>query len=186
MISPCEIAANTLNAASIILAGRNSVHTWWTGILGCALFGVVFFTARLYADVTLQSFFIVTGICGWWGWMRGKRGAELPVTRSRWTAMIPLSVMGIVVALSYGWLLHRFTNAYAPYADSLVLAFSVLGQFLLMARRVETWWCWLIVNTVAVPLYCSRGLYLTAALYALFWANAVISLRLWRRLAVAK
>jgi nicotinamide mononucleotide transporter len=186
MISPCEIAANALNAASIILAGRNSVHTWWTGILGCALFGVVFFTARLYADVTLQSFFIVTSICGWWGWMRGNRGDELPISRGRWTSIAPLSVMGIVVALSYGWLLHRFTNAYAPYADSLVLAFSVLGQFLLMARRVETWWCWLIVNSVAVPLYCSRGLYLTAALYAVFWANAVISLRLWRRLAVAK
>ena len=87
MISPCEIAANALNAASIILAGRNSVHTWWTGILGCALFGVLFFSARLYADVTLQSFFIVTSICGWWGWMRGDRGAALPVRLSRWTAV---------------------------------------------------------------------------------------------------
>jgi nicotinamide mononucleotide transporter len=186
VISPCETAANALNAASIILAGRNSVHTWWTGILGCVLFGVVFFSARLYADVTLQSFFIVTSICGWWGWMRGDRGAELPVRRSRWTAIVPLSAAGIFVALSYGWLLHRFTDAYAPYADSVVLAFSVLGQFLLMARRVETWWCWLIVNTVAVPLYCSRGLFLTAALYAVFWANAVISLRLWQRLVVAR
>jgi len=186
VISPCEIAANALNAASIILAGRNSVHTWWTGILGCALFGVLFFSARLYADVTLQSFFIVTSICGWLGWMRGDRGAELPVRRSRWTTVVPLSAAGIVVALSYGRLLHRFTDAYAPYADSVVLAFSMLGQFLLMARRVETWWCWLIVNTIAVPLYCSRGLFLTAALYGVFWANAVISLRLWQRLAVAK
>ena len=186
MISSYEIAANTLNAASIFLAGRNSIHTWWTGILGCILFGVVFFSARLYADVTLQSFFVITSICGWWGWMHGNRGAELPVRRSRWTSILSFSIIGIVVALSYGWLLHRFTNAYAPYADSLVLAFSVLGQFLLMARRVETWHCWLIVNTVAVPLYCSRGLFLTATLYSLFWINAVVSLRLWRRVAVAK
>ncbi|MES2570562.1 MAG: nicotinamide riboside transporter PnuC, partial [Verrucomicrobiota bacterium] len=38
-----EIAANFFNAVSILLAGRNSVHTWWTGIIGCLLFGWVFF-----------------------------------------------------------------------------------------------------------------------------------------------
>jgi hypothetical protein len=35
--SPLEISANAVNALSILLAGRNSVHTWWTGIIGCAL-----------------------------------------------------------------------------------------------------------------------------------------------------
>jgi len=38
-----EFAANVLNAASILLAGINSTHTWWVGILGC-LGG--FFTVR--------------------------------------------------------------------------------------------------------------------------------------------
>ena len=37
-----ELAANALNAASIVLAGRNSAHTWWTGIAACALFAWVF------------------------------------------------------------------------------------------------------------------------------------------------
>ena len=92
-------------------------------------------------------------------------------------------VAGVVVTGAYGWLLNRFTDAYAPFVDSLVLAFSVLGQVLLMERRVESWWCWLLVNTVAVPLYASRELYLTAVLYAGFWANAIVSLRHWRRLA---
>jgi nicotinamide mononucleotide transporter len=79
--------------------------------------------------------------------------------------------------------LYRFTDAYAPFLDSIVLAFSVLGQFLMIDRRVESWWCWLLVNTIAVPLYASRGLYLTAVLYAAFWVNAIVSLLHWRRLA---
>ena len=60
---------------------------------------------------------------------------------------------------------------------------SVLGQLLMMERRVENWWAWLLVNTIAVPLYASRGLYVTAVLYAAFWINAVVSLRKWRSLA---
>jgi nicotinamide mononucleotide transporter len=48
MTGGLEISANAVNALSILLAARNSVHTWWTGILGCALFGAVFFLSRLY------------------------------------------------------------------------------------------------------------------------------------------
>ena len=181
MSSAWEIAANVFNALSIILAGRNSVQTWWTGIVGCVLFVWVFFSTQLYADVTLQIFFIVTGVVGWVQW-RGSRGQpELPIQRTRPVTAAMLTVGGIAVTAGYGALLHRFTNAYAPFADSVVLAFSVIGQFLLMGRRIENWWCWLLVNTVAVPLYYSRGLYVTSILYAVFWVNVVVSLWHWRR-----
>jgi nicotinamide mononucleotide transporter len=158
------------------------------GILGCLLFAEVFVGARLYADATLQIFFVLTSVLGWWRWRRTAAGgpapAKSPVRPTRAAGMAQLGVGGVVVALGYGWLLHRFTDAYAPMLDSVVLVFSVLGQFLLVARRLETWWCWLMVNTIAVPLYTVRGLYVTAALYALFWLNALVSLRRWRRLAV--
>jgi nicotinamide mononucleotide transporter len=176
-----EIAANALNAVSILLAGRNSVHTWWTGILGCLLFGAVFFGARLYADVTLQAFFVVTSAAGWWTWLHSRPGGQFPVRRTSPAVVAGLLVSAGVVAAGYGWVLHRFTDAYAPFLDSVVLAFSVLGQFLLMGRRYESWWCWLLVNTIAVPLYLSRGLNVTAALYAAFWLNAVVALVRWRR-----
>jgi nicotinamide mononucleotide transporter len=181
-----EIAANAFNAASIFLAGRNSIHMWWTTIVGCVLFAYVFYTARLYADVTLQAFFIVASIAGWWGWLHGNHGAELPVRYSRPSLVALAAASGAVVAAGYGWLLHRFTDAYAPFLDSIVLAFSVVGQLLLIARRVENWWFWLLVNTIAVPLYASRGLYLTAVLYTAFWINALVALVRWRKLATAQ
>lgn len=185
MTRSLEVAANLLNAGSILLAGRNSLHTWWTGIAGCLAFGVVFWQARLYADVTLQLFFIITSGIGWWRWQSGADGESLPVRRTRGSAVVLLSSVGVAVALGYGALLHRFTDAYAPFLDSVILAFSALGQLLLMNRRYESWWCWLLVDTIAVPLYLARGLTLTAVLYFGFWLNAVVSLRRWRRLAVA-
>jgi nicotinamide mononucleotide transporter len=176
-----ELSANALNALSIALAGCNSIHTWWTGIAACVLFGAVFFRAKLYADVTLQAFFVVTSIMGWLTWWRGPCREPLPVRRTRASVVASLLAAAALVALIYGWLLHRFTDAYAPFLDSVVLAFSVLGQFLLMGRRYESWWCWLLVNTIAVPLYISRGLHVTAALYAAFWINAIVALARWRR-----
>ena len=178
-----EIAANGFVAAAIFLAGRNNIHTWWLGIVGCALFAWVFYESRLYADVTLQIFFILTSILGWWKWLHGGEGRELPVRFSRPPALISWTLVAAGAALGYGWMLRLFTDAYAPFLDSIVLAFSVLGQLLMMERRVENWWAWLLVNTIAVPLYASRGLLVTSVLYAAFWVNAVVSLRRWQRLA---
>jgi nicotinamide mononucleotide transporter len=181
-MSGLEIAANTLNALSIVLAGRNSAHTWWTGILGCALFGWLFFSTKLYADATLQIFFIATSAVGWWAWLGGRKRAELPIARTGAAQLAAMVAAAVAVALVYGWMLHRFTDAWQPFADSLVLTGSVLAQLLLMARRLETWPCWLLVDSIAVPLFWARGLHVTSALYAAFWLNALVSFFHWRRL----
>lgn len=177
-----EIAANGINTVSILLAGRNSLHTWWTGLVGSILFGVLFYQSQLYADATLQLFFLGTGVWGWWNWRRGSDGAPLRVRSTSFGIFAGLVLIGACVTAGYGWLLHRFTNAYAPFWDSAVLAFSVIAQGLLMARRVENWWFWLVVNTISVPLFFSRSLHITAVLYIVYWVNAVISLRHWRKL----
>lgn len=186
MPTTLEMVANFANLIAVLLAARNSVHTWSVGIVGCLLFGWLFFTVQLYADVTLQGFFIVTSAMGWWAWQRGNAGAALPISRTPLPTLFAYLGLAIVVAAGYGLLLHHFTDAYAPLIDSLVLTFSVLAQFLLMRRRLETWYGWLLVNTLAVPLFASRELYLTAGLYCLFWCNAWYGLYRWRREAQAQ
>ncbi|HVE53074.1 MAG TPA: nicotinamide riboside transporter PnuC [Ramlibacter sp.] len=180
-----ELSANGVTAVSIALAGRNNIHTWWTGMVGCVLFAVTFFRAALYADVALQGFFIVTSLAGWWQWMRGKQGAALPVSHAGQRQLAAAVAIAVAATLAYGALLQRFTDAYAPFVDSAVLAFSIVAQVFLMRRRIETWPVWLLVNSIAVPLYASRGLYLTAVLHAAYWINAWVAWRRWRRLAVA-
>jgi len=51
-------------------------------------------------------------------------------------------------------------------------AAGVIAQCLLMQRKMETWPFWLAVNTISVALFLSRGLLVTAALYAAYWLNA--------------
>ena len=105
MVGPLELAANGLTAVAILLAGRNNVHTWWTGIVGCTLFGILFAQNRLYADVALQAFFVATSVAGWWKWVRGDHGEPLPITHASianlaWT--VPLGVVVAAVACGSG------------------------------------------------------------------------------------
>lgn len=179
-MTPLEIAANFVATVSILLAGRNNVHTWWTGIIGSLLFGLLFYDNQLYADVTLQLFFIGTSIAGWIFWTGGQIWKPTPVTRVQPSTLFICIILGALVSGCYGFILHRFTDAYAPFWDSAVLVLSVIAQLLLLNRKIENWPFWLAVNSVAVPLYFSRGLYLTSGLYALYWINAIVSYFRWR------
>lgn len=184
--SPLELTANFFTVVCIILAGRNNIHTWWTGLVGAMLYGIMFYKVQLYADATLQIFFLVTGVLGWIGWNANKVlyqiDEQTPIITAKFSTIVKMICTAGAVAIGYGWLLHSFTNAYAPWIDSTVLAFSVVAQLLLMTRSVQTWHVWIFVNTLSVPLFWSRELYLTSVMYGFFWCNAVYSYFHWKRL----
>lgn len=133
----------------------------------------------------LQVFFIVTSVIGWRAWTGTSDRDALPVRRTPARERVAYGAIALATGCAWAMMLQAFTDAWAPWADSAVMVSSVLAQLLLMHRRVESWPCWLLVNSIAVPLFWSRGLYLTSLLYGLYWLNAWVALVRWRRLAVA-
>lgn len=177
-VSGLEAAAMTTTAVSVWLAARRHITTWPLGIIGCVLYGALYARTQLYADATLQVFFVLTSLWGWWHWRQPQGGPGGHDGHAGQRPRLPMRVLmglagaGLLVTLAYGALLKTWSDAYAPFWDSAILATSVIAQLLLMQARRETWPCWLIVNTLSVPLFYDRELYLTAGLYALFWFNA--------------
>lgn len=178
--SALEWAANWVTLASIALAARNRVLTWPVGIVSCVLFGVLFVNFKLYAEAALQVFFIATSVWGWWHWSAAQSKLAAPISRVAPRA----AVLGVVLAVAAGALyaagLQRWTDAASPWVDSQILTLSMLGQWWMMQRRLDCWWVWVGVNTLAVPLYFSRELYVTGAFYAAYWVLAVVAFFRWR------
>lgn len=167
-----EVAANAVTTLSIVLAARNHVLTWPTGIVGSVLFGALFWRSGLLADATLQVCFVLSSLWGWWYWRGAAGRRERPIGRTRPLALLALLGVALVLTAGYGSLLQAHTQAVLPFWDSAVMSLSLVAQGLLMARRLETWAVWLLVNTLSVPLFWQRELTLTAALYAAYWCNA--------------
>ena len=182
-MTPLEVAGNAFTLASVYAARTNSVHTWWTGMVGVTLYGVLFFGAKLYADVVLQVFFFGTCVVGWWQWRHGGvAGGELPITTLSVGQRVAAVVAVLGAAFFFGTVFSRFTDASLPYADSYILGGSVVAQLLMMRRKIDHWPIWITVDIVAVTVYGLKGLYLTSAVYAVLLVLCVQGIVEWRRI----
>jgi nicotinamide mononucleotide transporter len=179
--SALEWAAVSTTTLCIWLAGQNKVLTWPVGIVAVLLYAVLFVDAKLYADALLQVFFVGTSVFGWWVWLSRKDKPEIPIRSVKPLMVALMAVVGVAVSYGYSLALIHYTDSPAPMLDSMVLVFSVIGQLLLMMRYIQNWPTWILVNTVSVPLYFSRELFVTAIMYAVFWIHAWYAWWVWSK-----
>jgi nicotinamide mononucleotide transporter len=182
-----ELLGDVTGLVCVYLVARANVWNWPVGIANVVLFFFTFLRARLYGDALLQVAFLVLNAYGWWLWTRpGERGAEPPVRRAsplENLALVGLSLAGTAAA---ALILARHTDSPVPVWDASVLVLSLVATWAQAEKLVESWWLWIAVDVISVPLYVSRGLHPTAALYALFLGLCVMGLREWQRLLEAQ
>lgn len=179
-LSRVEALGYATGTISVWLARRNNVWNWPIGLANSALYVWIFFAARLYADTALQVFYIVIGFYGWYLWtVRGPQDQQRPIGRAPWVELLLVTLLAIV-ATSGVWAYLRTTNDAAPFLDAVITVGSVVAQYLLARRYLEAWYIYIGVDVISIPLYISKGLPLTGALYAIFLLICVSAALDWR------
>ncbi len=164
---------------------RQIIWLWPFGIISSALFILIFFNAKFYADMGLQVYYVGVSIYGWIYWSRGgisrNERSSLPVCRiSRQLAQV-LSVTGIVIMLGIVYILKNFTDSDVPWGDGFTTAGSIVATWMLARKVLEHWLVWIFVDSVAAGLYFYKGLYPSFLLYLIFTIIAVIGYFHWKR-----
>ena len=174
-----EALAVVLAVAYLVLAIRESAWCWPAGIASCVIYGALFFQARLYAESVLQVFYVGVSVYGWRQWWRPAR--PLPVVT--WSAANHARALGVIAVLAgaNGALLAAFTPAALPWLDAFVSWASVITTWMVARKVLENWIYWFVIDSVSVFIYASRGLWLTAALFAGYLVLIVIGYRAWHR-----
>ena len=181
-MSPYEIAGFVFGVLAVWLTAKESPWCWPTGLVNVSLYIVVFWQAKLYADMGLQVVYIGVCLYGWWEWLHGGAGGgRLTVSRAPRRSLLALTVAGAAFAAFLGLALHRGTDAALPFWDSTTTSYSLVAQWLQTKKRIETWWFWIAVDVVYIGVYAVKGLWLTALLYAIFLVICLVGLRDWRR-----
>ena len=178
-----EILAVIATLACVWLTAKDNILCWPTGIAGSLLYLYVFYHARLYSDVLLQIYFLLTSIYGWYNWGHGGAGdTALRVTRLTMPAMAGWGMVIIIGTLVLGTFMKKRTKAAIPYGDASVTVLSLVAQYLLTAKVLESWALWITTDVIATIVYWKRRLYMTAGLYAVLFIMACKGLLEWIKL----
>jgi len=198
-----EIFGAVTGILYVFLEIRQNIWLWPVGIATSAVYIIVFFTNKFYADMGLQGYYLVISVLGWYWWVNGrglraqgsgqgakgsehraqggKQRAELQVSRLKIKTGITLLLIWLAIYAGMWFVLDRFTDSPVPAWDSFITSLSIIATWMLARKIYEHWYLWLIVNAAAVLLFITRGLYPTVILYLIYFIMSFAGLREWKR-----
>jgi nicotinamide mononucleotide transporter len=167
------------SVAYVSLAAYQKKSAWIFAFISSAIYVYLCFESRLYLDSFLQTFYVLAAVYGWITWSRTtdeKKLCRKPLKFHQ----ISISIIA-VFAIVLGFVMQRFTNQAAPYVDAPITLFSLFATYLVAQKVVENWWYWIIIDSICIPLFYTRGLYVTSFLYVVYTIMAVVALIQWKR-----
>jgi nicotinamide mononucleotide transporter len=167
---------------SVWLTVRENIWCWPTGLVNVLLFVVVFWQAKLYADMGLQVVYAILSVYGWYEWLYGGKGrGERAVSRTPRFVLVPLLLAGLLGLVGLGLFLRRATDAALPFWDAGTTSFSLVAQWMLTKKWLENWLIWIVVDVIYVGMYLFKQLYPTAGLYLVFLVLACLGFQAWTK-----
>jgi nicotinamide mononucleotide transporter len=180
-VSNAELIGFVAGAGCVWLAAKQNALNFPLALINAITFGLLFIDKKLYGDAGLQAMFFSLNLYGWWRWWRGDgEHHELPVSRLSRRGWLGVGIACVLAVPVLQQILIAISGA-APFLDAVITTLSVVAQMLLNRKTLENWWLWIVVDLISVPLYVSKGLYLTALLYVVFLLMCIGALISWRR-----
>ena len=167
--------------ANVWLVTRESLWSWPLGVLNAVFYMVVFARTGLYSDTGLQVVYFTLSLYGWWHWSRGgSAAAPVVVTRTPRRTALLLAAIVLMTWVLLATITSRIPGAALPWLDSILVAISLVAQWMMTRKLLENWLLWIAVDVVYIGLFINRGLPLTAVLYAVFLGLATLGFFQWR------
>lgn len=177
-----EIVATVFGLTCVWFTVRQNIWCWPTGLVQVVLYIFVFYEAKLYSDLILQFVYIVLQFYGWYYWLHGdKQKTSLAVTRLPRRVVVFWAMAGICITGGWGYLMDKYSDAAVPYWDGFIAVVSLIAQWLLAKKKLESWMFWIAVDIVAIGVYFYKQLYFTTGLYIIFLFLAIIGFLEWHK-----
>ncbi|KQM67365.1 hypothetical protein ASE74_07850 [Pedobacter sp. Leaf216] len=177
-----EWLAVGFGVSEVLLAKKNSIWLYPTGIISVLLWMYLLLDVKLYAEVLLNIYYLTMSIYGWIIWKKRKLDGENQVS---WSSNKELTIAVLISVIGFGVLyliLRHYTDSDVPLFDAFVSSTAWAGMWLLAKRKIENWIFLNISNIVAIPLLFHKKLPLMACLTTFLFVVAIFGYLDWKKI----
>jgi nicotinamide mononucleotide transporter len=176
-----EFIAVVTGIASVVFSRKENILVFPIGIISTVIFIYLYITHGLYADASVNFYYTVMSIIGWFMWARKKdNNTKLIITGSNKKDWQQAIIFFIVCWIILFTVLKKFTDSTVPQADSFTSAAALTGMWLMNKKKLENWVWWLITDIVSIPLNFYKHLAFTSFQYLIFLVLATMGYITWK------
>lgn len=150
------------------------------GVITTLAYSALFFQSGLIGSAVVSAYLMIQLAYGWFRW--GPDNDSLPVTKLSWDVKT-IGFYALLTGVTYGiavWIITYFGGTIPP-ADAFIMIGTILAQWLLDNKKLDTWKVWFLVNIAAIWLYSASGLFLVSVQYTVFLVNTIFGYLMWKR-----
>ncbi len=168
---------------------------WVVGALSGTAYIIIFMNQGLYANMSVQIYYLLVSIYGWlcWGRLKNRRGAEVDSKANsnaicyRYADMkiLAWSFLFFVILSALLFLFLKFLDRDPmPFLDAATFSLSIIATWWLSRCIIDQWIVW-VVTDVSIAVICfGSGLVLSGILYLLYSAFAVYGYFYWKKVGI--
>lgn len=169
-----QVIAIVSTILCVVFTGQQKVICWPMGIISVLSLIAIYVMEGLYAQILLQSVFMIQCIIGWYNW-----GAvdNLTVTKKDTHVFIQQVVLVIVLGL----LLVAFPFVEISCIDVLAAFIALLGNWYLTKKIIQAWLLFMTYNLLLIVVLVSKEIYPIAIMNAVLFFISLNGYRTWKK-----
>ena len=170
---------------SVWYSRKENVLVYPLGLINTIIYIYISFNGHLLGEATVNFYYTIMSIVGWYMWSKKdiSNKAVLHITTStnkEW--FTHLSFFAIFYLSFFGALTYfkkMFFDGVIPWADAFASATAFTGMWLMVKKKIESWYWWIATNIASIPLYFVKHYVFTSVYYLVLLIMAVFGLLSW-------
>lgn len=183
-----EFLAFVFGIISVWYAKKENILVYPTGIIATVITVYLLYKASYFGDMTMNIYYSIMSVYGWYKWSRRKSEPELRITRTTTKEKIIGFVLFLLTML-ITYMVYQFFDyklEIANYIDIFTSGIFFTGMWYMAQKKIENWTLWIFGDLIAVPLFAYRGLGMLSLQYVIFTILAILAYLEWKKYLAKK
>jgi nicotinamide mononucleotide transporter len=178
-----EIIIFIFGVLSVYFAKKENELVYPTGIICTILSVYIMFNAKYYADMSINIYYSIMSVYGWFQWKKITNGEVLSISRTNLKEKIIGIVLFLITAIIciYIYKFFNYKLQINNYLDIFTTSLFFTAMWYMAKKKIENWTLWIVGNTFAVYIFFDRQLYIIAIQYIIFTILAISAYIEWKK-----
>ena len=178
-----EIIIFIFGVLSVYFAKKENVLVYPTGIICTILSVYIMFQAKYYADMSINIYYSIMSVYGWFQWKKITNGEVLSISRTNLKEKIIGIILFLITAIIciYIYKFFNYKLQINNYLDIFTTSLFFTAMWYMAKKKIENWTLWIVGNTFAVYIFFDRQLYIIAIQYIIFTILAISAYIEWKK-----